>query len=83
MSFGMARGTPEARCLEAYPSAQSTPSSALNSVAVKFISGWDLIRGYDHMFNRFAGRFKFSEAVSVLGATMNDRYTVTENDHAA
>jgi hypothetical protein len=51
-SFGMARGTPEARCLKAYLPTQSILSHALNSVAVKFIGRWDLIRGYDHIFDR-------------------------------
>ena len=44
--------TSGASCLKAYLSTQGPPSPALNSVAVKYIGGWDLIRDYDHIFDR-------------------------------
>ncbi|GIJ91024.1 hypothetical protein Asppvi_009989 [Aspergillus pseudoviridinutans] len=57
---------------------QGKPTSLYDPELIKFNLGRDLVRTYDHIFERYSKKLKFREAADLLGAAMKETHTIID-----
>ncbi|KAF7175088.1 hypothetical protein CNMCM7691_006492 [Aspergillus felis] len=55
-----------------------TPHSPTTKRLIKFNFGRDLVRTYDHIFDRCSKKLNFREATDLLGAAMKETHTIND-----
>ncbi|RLL98932.1 hypothetical protein CFD26_107683 [Aspergillus turcosus] len=75
---GMTAHSPITKRLLKYLPPQGRPTSPYAPELIKLNLGRDLVRTYDHIFDRYSRTFKFSETAELLGAAMKETHTIID-----
>ncbi|KAH2509832.1 hypothetical protein KXW70_008657 [Aspergillus fumigatus] len=57
---------------------QTSTNTAYEPELIKFSVGRDLVKTYDHIFDRYTKKFKFYEVADLLGAAMKETNTIID-----